>query len=163
MIRSTTSEGSPPHTRGKGGPAALSALGGGITPAYAGKREQEYLWDACQEDHPRIRGEKDDVVKLRHLYSASPPHTRGKGNLPKYCTVHGGITPAYAGKRRRIYSSFLGIWDHPRIRGEKGSRFGGDTHPMGSPPHTRGKARAAGYLVAVLGITPAYAGKSPIK
>ena len=73
-----------------------------------------------------------------------------------------GITPAYAGKSKR-----LPIWptvdrDHPRLRGEKGVCPFQNRHNLGSPPPTRGKGIALPLLIALLGITPAYAGKRAI-
>ena len=72
-----------------------------------------------------------------------------------------GITPAYAGK-----SPPTGYWtgsgqDHPRIRGEKKVSISPMVVSSGSPPHTRGKAFGRSTLSFALGITPAYAGKSP--
>ncbi len=50
--------GSPPRMRGK---VILSAVGkssGGITPAYAGKREIKRRCCVASQDHPRVCGEK---------------------------------------------------------------------------------------------------------
>ena len=52
------SEGSPPHTRGKGGSTVKYSFEQGITPAHAGKRKAKAHIGAAQEDHPRTRGEK---------------------------------------------------------------------------------------------------------
>ena len=75
--------------------------------------------------------------------------------------LDGGITPACAGKSN--FCTILGkmVEDHPRVCGEKRSRFKRDQNVKGSPPRVRGKA---GDKVAALsrpGITPACAGKRP--
>ena len=75
-------------------------------------------------------------------------------------TFNAGITPAYAGKSCRSQSSSGRGWDHPRICGEKTSRPREERAGVGSPPHMRGKAQIHLGLLVVLGITPAYAGKS---
>ena len=49
--------------------------------------------------------------------------------------------------------------DHPRIRGERSVLLPDIVCALGSPPHTRGKAAAAGESINLYGITPAYAGK----
>ena len=91
--------GSPPHMRGKGNSLGFSGVIVGITPAYAGKSTMEYLSSPVERDHPRICGEKENLLHQEEDGAGSPPHMRGKGWLA-YCTKLGlGITPAYAGKR----------------------------------------------------------------
>ena len=53
--------GSPPHTRGKEFPVTYSSSDLRITPAHAGKREIQALGYRRNSDHPRTRGEKDEV------------------------------------------------------------------------------------------------------
>ena len=68
-----------------------------------------------------------------------------------------GITPAHAGKRCGCSRRLPERRDHPRACGEKSkvARL-----MMGSPPRVRGKVVASEELPGVVGITPAYAGKS---
>ena len=70
------------------------------------------------------------------------------------------ITPAYAGKSssRGVRTCFEK--DHPRVCGEKIYKDCKHTLEEGSPPRMRGKDNVGQAEVAVLGITPAYAGKS---
>ena len=91
--------GSPPHTRGKELGPRRSTPGQGITPAYAGKRERPTGPSSSGGDHPRIRGEKYLSISRRYFGQGSPPHTRGKVVHAPDHPAHGGITPAYAGKR----------------------------------------------------------------
>ena len=69
------------------------------------------------------------------------------------------ITPAYAGKSRRITSSFSSIRDHPRLCGEKIVSNGKSMDALGSPPPMRGKANSTAKFIPWNRITPAYAGK----
>ena len=71
----------------------------GITPAYAGKRENQAYRSIGVEDHPRLCGEKLRITDPILRVMGSPPPMRGKGDkfLTIFTTVR--ITPAYAGKR----------------------------------------------------------------
>ena len=70
-------------------------------------------------DHPRICGEKKGKMEEKMKYTGSPPHMRGKGH-EKEIRIHvTGITPAYAGKRRKVNHERGAVKDHPRICGEK--------------------------------------------
>ena len=53
-----TLKGSPPPMRGKGPSEDVFTTIQGITPAYAGKREVKVDWEAAEQDHPRLCGEK---------------------------------------------------------------------------------------------------------
>ena len=70
--------GSPPHARGKGFPLPKQGIPSGITPACAGKSEQDAEYDRVAEDHPRMRGEKSRGSVMSALAMGSPPHARGK-------------------------------------------------------------------------------------
>ena len=85
--------------RGKGNSAATFRITGGITPAYAGKRLIEVFMHRSSEDHPRLCGEKFDVIV----------HT--------IAIIR--ITPAYAGKRLIEVFMHRSSEDHPRLCGEK--------------------------------------------
>ena len=65
---------------------------------------------------------------------------RGKVRMYKGNLAMDRITPAYAGKSRRITSSFSSMRDHPRLCGEK--------------------EQMNAEIVTSIRITPAYAGKS---
>ena len=90
----------------------------------------------------------------------SPPRMRGKAVAIFRQLHHGRITPAYAGKRDSIPQQSSLRRDHPRVCGEKEARAWPKEQVWGSPPRMRGKARGAGVLDVVRGITPACAGKS---
>ena len=72
-----------------------------ITPAYAGKSGGRFLSHRHVRDHPRLCGEKDYHRDQSYTYTGSPPPMRGKGSALMQSKATAGITPAYAGKRRR--------------------------------------------------------------
>ena len=91
----------------------------GITPAYAGKRLISSISAPPQWDHPRLCGEKAVDRDVCAGSEGSPPPMRGKGVqiVRGFCVS--GITPAYAGKRRKNRDGYNGKKDHPRLCGEK--------------------------------------------
>ena len=75
--------------------------------------------DCCNEDHPRVCGEKRDVLLSDGQHPGSPPRVRGKVGIYPTFTHVDGITPACAGKRRKSKISSIERRDHPRVCGEK--------------------------------------------
>ena len=90
-----------------------------ITPAYAGKRLEEWQKEEPLEDHPRLCGEKVPVLLQAAIQLGSPPPMRGKGTVEDLLNVIDGITPAYAGKSCEADFKHKLIKDHPRLCGEK--------------------------------------------
>ena len=132
--------GSPPHARGKDIPAHGVGDCRRITPACAGKSKGEN--------------------KKNWRATGSPPHARGKEAILNDGGLETGITPACAGKSALHHSALILSEDHPRMRGEKRAVHPGRCGRRGSPPHARGKDLRLDALFALLGITPACAGKS---
>ena len=155
--------GSPPHMRGKDRRPVALAHGNGITPAYAGKSINTVAGDMVEQDHPRICGEKCMIARLMALSPGSPPHMRGKVSFADLIKTAFGITPAYAGKSKQGFCPSLCLRDHPRICGEKQSLQLVLQAIVGSPPHMRGKERCGEIDHLGNGITPAYAGKRPLR
>ena len=173
--------GSPPHRRGK--EAAFSArppafpglpprrrgkvpldhrhpLGEGITPAWAGKRQEHWSCRTNPKDHPRVGGEKIKNSRSGTNKEGSPPRGRGKGRLPGHLLNQIGITPAWAGKRAACWCRCTIPEDHPRVGGEKRLIVVMLYAAVGSPPRGRGKAQGRILRDGPSGITPAWAGKS---
>ena len=133
---------------------------GGITPAYAGKRTKP-AWNWLRaRDHPRVCGEKFAFFVAKTLKMGSPPRMRGKVKPVLWAARVAGITPAYAGKRQGRAQFWWPAWDHPRMCGEKALKSWLMSGDVGSPPRVRGKVFGQVLAALVLGITPAYAGKS---
>ena len=131
--------GSPPRMRGKAGLVQIVCRLRGITPAYAGKSLLKLLHHVGLRDHPRVCGEKAYSLVINGSEWGSPPRMRGKGT--KRCSSRRGgrITPAYAGKSKRIAPSSVLFGDHPRVCGEKALPLHVVLSIMGSPPRMRGK------------------------
>ena len=146
--------------RGKAGTESSTPTSARITPAYAGKRNGQSPTMLLRRDHPRVCGEKLPVFGVLFPIIGSPPRMRGK-DYHIHSVVFGlGITPAYAGKRSRKSDCRYQSEDHPRVCGEKGTRYREIIRSLGSPPRMRGKGNVSNNHEQRSGITPAYAGKS---
>ena len=128
--------------RGKGFRAFPSTSVSRITPAYAGKSFNQLEMSENRGDHPRLCGEKSEAVKLYITHLGSPPPMRGKDTILQQITVHSGITPAYAGKRKGTFAGMIPCEDHPRLCGEKDRVKHCGSMLMGSPPPMRGKVKS---------------------
>ena len=151
--------GSPPRGRGKVCIIGAAFVVGGITPAWAGKRDKPALILRVVKDHPRVGGEKSHAAPVVRTGVGSPPRGRGKVFVCFLVTRSLRITPAWAGKRYAQGGASTPGGDHPRVGGEKAligrCLFG----LRGSPPRGRGKERPYRPWAAFIGITPAWAGK----
>ena len=87
--------------RGKGPFCGSKAEYEGITPAYAGKRLPDTERGRATRDHPRLCGEKGNIVEISGSITGSPPPMRGKVESSAADKIFLGITPAYAGKSRQ--------------------------------------------------------------
>ena len=74
-----------------------------------------------------------------------------------------GITPACAGKTLIQIRSYQLARDHPRVCGENVFTVAAGSSVMGSPPRVRGKRRVLVDFDEPAGITPACAGKTPLR
>ena len=111
--------GSPPRMRGKAHALPPWRLSPGITPAYAGKSCSSTGRAGGRGDHPRVCGEKFWFTFVVNYSQGSPPRMRGKVSHLSIGAHLKGITPAYAGKSRRLSHCRSQFWDHPRVCGEK--------------------------------------------
>ena len=156
----TALSGSPPRMRGKAERRSKRPQNPGITPACAGKSIGETLLETIDRDHPRVCGEKQQMIADAGTGMGSPPRMRGKAERRSKRPQNPGITPAYAGKRDLVISESGDIEDHPRVCGEKRRVRSWRALLLGSPPRMRGKDGVSGACHSPPGITPAYAGKS---
>ena len=132
----------------------------GITPAYAGKSEKSADGLICARDHPRVCGEKPTNSPGGEPELGSPPRMRGKAPYWHDTYTVPGITPAYAGKSMKNREWQERMRDHPRVCGEKHQLLTTINEGEGSPPRMRGKGVVPCIQRRLIGITPAYAGKS---
>ena len=91
----------------------------GITPACAGKREENKQTKVENGDHPRVRGEEGHHFINDSGPVGSPPRARGRDHVVDWEHLRIGITPACAGKSALIIFHSLLYKDHPRVRGEE--------------------------------------------
>ena len=152
--------GSPPPMRGKETKKHIEFHVNRITPAYAGKSALHSSSGSGGLDHPRLCGEKLLGDCEPAADRGSPPPMRGKEDGMKIRVDLDGITPAYAGKSRRVAPNSITNRDHPRLCGEKDRSYMQVSSGAGSPPPMRGKAPYGFRFCHVVRITPAYAGKS---
>ena len=146
-----------------------------------GKQLSYQGYTGREEDHPRGCGENTGLQARRRQLPGSPPRMRGKHSTVFLLSAPDGITPADAGKtaltsslpvsddgitpadagktKTRLTAS-LSARDHPRGCGENQQVGERALKLLGSPPRMRGKQHSVKVLVAVLGITPADAGKT---
>ena len=132
----------------------------GITPACAGKSHIATVLRETFKDHPRLCGEKNDILVAPPTHLGSPPRVRGKDDPTHGLCLALRITPACAGKRFSSGCCNDLKKDHPRVCGEKSSSSGGLTNEHGSPPRVRGKEPFLPLPRPIMRITPACAGKS---
>ena len=111
--------GSPPHARGRRDRRIRRSHCRRITPACAGKTRTSSRRPTCLKDHPRMRGEDGSPSLRRRSGTGSPPHARGRRGQDAPRKEGSGITPACAGKTRRLVMSVYSS--------------------KGSPPHARGR------------------------
>ena len=133
-----------------------------ITPARAGKTFFLYSRFLVRRDHPRSCG-KDGITKAGFKNRrGSPPLVRERLVDNLSCEIHGGITPARAGKTLRSLSAVLPNKDHPRSCGKDvPSGISGIVIP-GSPPLVRERQLMSCWSGVTAGITPARAGKTQL-
>ena len=129
------------------------------SPTCAGKRAWPYRPPTSGRDHPRVCGEKGQVLTTSEIKKGSPPRVRGKVVVRLVLGHSLGITPACAGKRTARKQPKTLAGDHPRVCGEKKAEDLKKERKKGSPPRVRGKATAQERLSTLTGITPACAGK----
>ena len=134
-------QGSPPLARGIPCKAIANGRWERITPACAGNTPHGQLICNIHRDHPRLRGEYNDVTENGIVLLGSPPLARGIHDIIAQMIAPPRITPACAGNTHPVPSFIRRLWDHPRLRGEY------------SVCHTA--------LYCIYRITPACAGNTP--
>ena len=151
--------GLPPRGRGR---VERMARGGSryrITPAWAGKSDGAPRPVVKSADYPRVGGEEVRGSCRRPYPLGLPPRGRGRVHAAIRGFAHMGITPAWAGKRGCCYALVRMLEDYPRVGGEEANQVSTVCCVSGLPPRGRGRASDGVEVGAVVGITPAWAGK----
>ena len=159
---SVASMGTPPRARGRLSPPRDTPTGLGNTPACAGKTRRRTPHSAPWWEHPRVRGEDNDLRANSHAGVGTPPRARGR---LAHCLAHclnDGNTPACAGKTGGEEQAWADRGEHPRVRGEDGPSMFTMKGFQGTPPRARGRPSVRPPSVKTYGNTPACAGKTVV-
>ena len=152
--------GSSPHTRGTRGGCHQSRLGKRFIPAYAGNARKRSARSRGRAVHPRIRGERPQLMTQWPPLCGSSPHTRGtrRCGLCRVRVVR--FIPAYAGNAACRAARVGRLPVHPRIRGERPAKIDQTKNWFGSSPHTRGTPVISIRAGTPARFIPAYAGNA---
>jgi len=154
--------GSSPLVQGKVGKGGALAAVPRIIPAGAGKG----LWLSWHQrqppDHPRWCGERQRKCRPRMSPIGSSPLVRGKVHPAVDPHTDPRIIPAGAGKGNITTSGVVRPADHPRWCGERLLRLPNYSDQRGSSPLVRGKAQGFKFIVDLVRIIPAGAGKGAL-
>ena len=113
-----------------------------------------------QSAHPRVGGENQRRVGRRELPVGSSPRGRGKRQVePDRCAWR-RLIPAWAGKTSHDGRDDQRPRAHPRVGGENLMPSQTLETICGSSPRGRGKLKIVADVRAVVGLIPAWAGKT---
>ena len=135
-----SSGGSSPRGRGKLGVATRKGGACGLIPAWAGKTS------------PPSRSAAG--------HAGSSPRGRGKPTRSTIRAIAVGLIPAWAGKTTGSNAPSSSPWAHPRVGGENHTGRWAGRGLQGSSPRGRGKRPKQRTQFLVLGLIPAWAGKT---
>ena len=110
--------GSSPHARGTPSQHSGSHVSIGIIPACAGNTKFPSAMHNAIRDHPRMRGEHRQSLRINQYMKGSSPHARGTPMMRGMVILRPGIIPACAGNTIAMPRSLRESRDHPRMRGE---------------------------------------------
>ena len=152
--------GSSPHARGAQPLRYGAGAFFGIIPACAGSTKSQYSRQTRKRDHPRMRGEHRREQLSRGAEAGSSPHARGAHWCAHPSAWRRGIIPACAGSTASFAGDQIGVWDHPRMRGEHRATYSAVAPWPGSSPHARGAQSRSVRIERFFGIIPACAGST---
>ena len=152
--------GSSPRGRGKLSHQVKPPHRKGLIPAWAGKTAGTMMPRTSWRAHPRVGGENPLRDGIRLEGSGSSPRGRGKRRQGGTERAGAGLIPAWAGKTRLALLTQSVTRAHPRVGGE--NKFPGERrqYGYGSSPRGRGKPHLGLSIRHLLGLIPAWAGKT---
>ena len=152
--------GSSPLTRGAPDIVLGEGVIIGLIPAYAGRTTTHTRRVTACWAHPRLRGAHNFSSLEAFFKAGSSPLTRGALWLCVPLGKRDRLIPAYAGRTRRALTDRCGHRAHPRLRGAH-DYFDLQVDELeGSSPLTRGALQPGQGVPLVLGLIPAYAGRT---
>ena len=134
----------------------------GLTPAWAGSTFSPASNRSIRWAHPRMGGEHGNAIVPQVAAMGSPPHGRGAPSRVIGAAYDDGLTPAWAGSTSASGMPFTKNRAHPRMGGEHATPRRRDRAGRGSPPHGRGALRGVVRVTPGRGLTPAWAGSTPL-
>ena len=105
IVCDTPEKGSSPHARGTQTICRQINTSIGIIPACAGNTFYDIQRESKTRDHPRMRGEHQEVARKTRLGQGSSPHARGTRFAANTLRQRAGIIPACAGNTSHDYSA----------------------------------------------------------
>ena len=129
--------GSPPLVRERRHKKLTGRIHYGITPARAGKTMPWHTCAIVVRDHPRSCGKDTRQSFFLFRRPGSPPLVRERPTGLHNTSAVPRITPARAGKTRRIRLILISNGDHPRSCGKDRLTMCLGCHKVGSPPLVR--------------------------
>ena len=160
LVPSSAVPGSSPLSRGIPPPLPLTIAMVRIIPALAGNTCSTCANPRASWDHPRSRGEYDDLLCQRETCEGSSPLSRGIPRTNSSRCTCPRIIPALAGNTRSPGCIRICSRDHPRSRGEYMLPWWKPCWTRGSSPLSRGILCFAGNGCSRGGIIPALAGNT---
>ena len=152
--------GSSPLSRGIPAQAPVPLGAGGIIPALAGNTNWRSRETGTARDHPRSRGEYNQLRGHQMPEPGSSPLSRGIRGLHRVRRAGRGIIPALAGNTDLGDLPAPTAGDHPRSRGEYLPSRSCGAFPRGSSPLSRGILCPCRTGRLVVRIIPALAGNT---
>ena len=132
----------------------------GLIPTHAGKTSSFSWLLRRSAAHPRSHRENTTIKSGSGCITGSSPLTRGKHRRVETARAPRGLIPAHAGKTATSRSFGLGIWAHPRSRGENNTSATPNQLPCGSSPLTRRKRDVINGRADRVRLIPAHAEKT---
>ena len=148
----------PPLARGSANTQTSPFCGYGNTPACAGIGRQRMFSPRSFRKHPRLRGDRLEVVEGMQFDRETPPLARGSVGVMDEQQRMDGNTPACAGIGPASRLPGRRNRKHPRLRGDRSLRSTACPSGPETPPLARGSAWRARVALARARNTPACAG-----
>ncbi len=156
--RRSGAAGPSPRARGAVVQWGSSSRFSGTIPACAGSRFSRGRESPRARDHPRVRGEQNELQRREFQPMGPSPHARGAEPKLLVNPRFRGTIPACAGSSTHRPRCPSTAGDHPRVRGEQCLRVTVPGGSLGPSPRARGAAAESAAAINCGGTIPACAG-----
>ena len=152
--------GSSPHARGTLDSINACKTMHRFIPACAGNATGCPGSRCCSAVHPRMRGERCISSPITTSVSGSSPHARGTPGVSITKALAVRFIPACAGNATGSGPTTSQGTVHPRMRGERLTKWYASPPKRGSSPHARGTRFSDSRLIVMWRFIPACAGNA---